>query len=194
MNNFLLGTIVFGIILVALIITYIWYAIIITKKNRVKQSLSGIDVQLQKRNDLIPNILKIAAKFMEHERNLIEKVTALRTKISEGYNQNDAKNIQSYLENVGALDNHLGKLMIAVENYPNLKSDQTMIRAQLTYSEIEEHIAAARRFYNSSVAELNNAIEIFPGNFIALLTGAKPMPFYEASEDSKLSIDANKFL
>jgi LemA protein len=84
--------------------------------------------------------------------------------------------------------------MITVENYPDLKSDQTMLQAQKTYNEIEEQIAAARRFYNSAVTSLNNSIEIFPGNLLANLAKAKIMPFYETDEDSKAPIDASKFL
>jgi LemA protein len=173
---------------------YIWYAGIISKKNRAKEALSGIDVQLKKRNNIIPNILKIAAKFMKHEKELIEQVTKLRSNASQKYDANDVESVKSHLKDVGALDAGLGKLMISVEDYPDLKSDETMLQAQRTYNEVEEHIAASRRFYNSAVTALNNSIEIFPGNIIASLAKAKIMPFYKTDELSKSPIDADKYL
>jgi LemA protein len=186
---------IFWIILVVVIfVLYFWYAGIVTKKNKVKESLASIDVQLKKRSDLLPNILAIAKKFMEHEKSLLSKITELRTSVDSGYNSGDAENVKQHLQKTAELDQSLGKLMIAVEAYPDLKSDETMLQAQRTYNEVEEHIAAARRFYNSSVAELNNSIEIFPGNMLAGLAGAVQMPFYETDEASKAPVDANKFL
>lgn len=183
--------IVMGVITATL---YFWYASIVTKKNKVKESLSGIDVQLKKRSDLIPNILSIAKRFMEHEKELITKVTELRSKLDAGYDSSNPEGIKQHLANAGALDQSLGKLMVAVEAYPDLKSDQSMLQSQRTYNEVEEHIAAARRFYNASVSQLNNAIEIFPGNLLAGFAGASGMPFYETDEQSKAPVDAAKFL
>lgn len=173
---------------------YIWYVNIVARKNKAKESLSGIDVQLKKRSDLIPNILTIAKKFLEHEKELLTKVTELRSKVDADYDSSNPASIQKHLKTVGALDQTLGKLMVAVEAYPDLKSDETMLQAQRTYNEVEEHIAAARRFYNSSVTELNNSIEIFPGNLLAGLARAQIMPFYETDEASKAPVDASKFL
>lgn len=183
-----------AVIGVVLFIVYIWYAGIIAKKNKALEALSGIDVQLKKRNNLIPNILKIAARFMNHEKELMEKITKLRTKVSDGYNADDAQSIKKHLQDARELDSSLGELMISVEDYPDLKSDQTMIVAQQTYNEVEEQISAARRFYNSAVTALNNSIEIFPGNLIAPLAKAKTLPFYKADEASKAPVDANDFL
>ena len=88
----------------------------------------------------------------------------------------------------------MGQIMVAVENYPQLKSDQTMMTAMHTYNEVEEHIAAARRFYNASVNDLKNAVEIFPGNVIAGMIGVKAdMPFFEAEASAKKAIDSTEF-
>lgn len=179
---------------VFLIILYIWYAGIVTKKNKAKEALSGIDVQLKKRSDLIPNILTIAQKFMTHEKELITKVTELRSKVDSDYDTSNSEGIKKHLSNVGALDQNLSKLMIAVEAYPDLKSDQTMLQAQRTYNEVDEHIAAARRFYNAAVTALNNSIEIFPGSLLAGLAKATILPFYETDEASKAPVDASKFV
>lgn len=182
------------ILVVVLAILYMWYAGIVTKKNKALEALSGIDVQLKKRSNLIPNILKIAKRFMAHEKELLTKVTELRSKADTDYNKNDIESVKSYLKRVGALDQSLGRLMIAVEAYPELKSDETMLQAQRTYNEVEEHIAAARRFYNAAVTSLNNSIEVFPGNFLSGLAKARVMPFYNTDEISRSPVDADEIL
>ena len=186
-----IGFIIVGVVLFVL---YMWYAGIVKKKNKAKESLSGIDVQLKKRSNIIPNILKIAKKFMEHEKELITKVTELRSKADADYDQSDIESVKSHLKDVGALDKSLGQLMISVEDYPDLKSDETMLQAQRTYNEVEEHIAAAKRFYNASVTSLNNSIEIFPGSLLAGFAKATVMPFYETDEISRAPINADDIL
>jgi len=184
----------FILICVILVIFYIWYANIVTNKNKALEALSGIDVQLKKRSNLIPNILKIAQKFMDHERDLLNKITELRTRTSQDYDLSDVSAVKDHLQAAGALEANMGRLLVTVEAYPDLKSDETMLQAQRTYNEVEEHITAARRFYNSSVAALNNSIEIFPGTFFAKLAKAQLMPFYEVDEASNTPINADDYL
>ncbi len=177
--------------IVVLFILWLLYVSVITKKNNMKEAFSSIDVQLKKRYDLIPNILFIANKFMEHERGLLTDITRLRAQAAElpqGY-----ENAAQKMELDNKISTLMGQLKVAVENYPQLKSDQTMIQAMQTYSEQEEHIAAARRFYNSAVKELNNAVEIFPTSLVALLLGIKQAPFFEAAEAERERIDASKY-
>jgi len=173
---------------------YFWYASIIKKKNQVMEALSGVDVQLTKRCDLIPNILKIAKSFMEHEKSLIIEVTSLRAQIPTNYSHKNKDDIANFFAMHNNIKEKMDNLLLQVENYPNLKSDQTMLQAQITYNEVEEQISAARRFYNSAVTELNNSTQIFPGNLIAKLAQAEVMPFYQANEQQKQAIDADKFL
>ncbi|MBU6234754.1 MAG: LemA family protein [Alphaproteobacteria bacterium] len=179
---------------IPLVIMYAWYVGLIGKKNRALEALSTIDVQLKQRLDLVPNILKIANKFMEHEKSLLTEITALRENASQPYDKNDAASVQAHLKAAGALSGKMGTLMMNVENYPTLKSDQTMLQAMQTYNEVEAQITAARRFYNSSVTELNNAVEIFPGNIIAGMAGVKAMPFFEAEEAARAAVDASQYL
>lgn len=176
------------------VVAYIWYAGLITKRNAARSALSTIDVQLKQRLDLIPNILTIAKKFMEHEKGLIEEVTQLRTKAQKQYEQPEAVSVQQQLATQSEIANKMGQLMISVENYPQLKSDQTMVQAMRSYNEVEAQISAARRFYNSAVTSLNNAVEVFPGNLIAGVAGVSVMPFYEAEEAAKAPVDAGKYL
>ena len=112
------------------VVLYIWYAKIVARRNTAREALSGIDVQLTKRSELIPNILAIAKKFMEHEKELLEEVTKLRSKATAGYDALDPKQVAKHFEDSAALGAHMGKLMISMEAYPDLKSDKTMVQAQ----------------------------------------------------------------
>lgn len=171
---------------------YTIYASLIKKRNKAGEAFSSIDVQLKKRYDLIPNLLTIAQKYMDHERGLLEEVTKLR---------NQAVNIPDGFENIDrkiALDTQIaqkmGQFMVAVENYPQLKADQPMMTAMQTYNEVEEHIAAARRFYNSAALELKNAVEIFPSSLIARMINVKAVDFFKAAENERQPVNAADFL
>ena len=190
MNSTLIIVLVVGAIFI--FSCYATYVSVIQKKNKVQDAFSSIDVQLKMRYDLIPNILKIANKYMEHERELFEKVTELRTQAMSI--PNDMNSIGKKLEIDSRIKDIMGQIMVSVENYPNLKADQTMITAMQTYNEVEAHIAAARRFYNSAVLELNNACEIFPSSIFALMVGAKKQEFFKASEIERVAIDASDYL
>ena len=171
---------------------YSMYVAIIQKKNKALEAFSSIDVQLKKRYDLIPNILTIANKFMEHEKGLLEEVTKLRTRAMAL--PNDTSNVAEKFELDSQIKGLMGQIMVAVENYPQLKSDQTMVTAQQTYNEVEEHIAAARRFYNSAVLELNNAVEIFPSSVIASMVGVKKQQFFQADDSARSAVNAADIL
>ena len=179
-------------LLLILICGYSMYVAVIQKKNKVLEAFSSIDVQLKKRYDLIPNILTIANRFMEHEKGLMEEVTRLRSQALDL--PNDMKSIGQKLQLDSQIKSLMGQIMVSVENYPQLKSDQTMMTAMQTYNEVEEHVAAARRFYNSAVLELNNAVEIFPTSIIAAMVGAKKQEFFQADEASRQAVNASDYL
>ena len=185
-------SIALGVGVVIAIGLYGLYASIIRKKNRVKEASSGIDVQLKKRYDLIPNLLQMADKFMQHEKSLMTEIVKLR---SEAMKKDFTSNPQEAMALSGQLDAKLKDFWLSVENYPDLKSNQTMVQAMQSFNEVEEHIAASRRFYNSSVADLKNAVEIFPGNVIAGMIGVKAdMPFFEVEEAAKERIDVSRYM
>lgn len=179
---------------IAAALFYFWYIALVTRRNKALEALSGIDVHYNMRFDLIPNVLKIANKFMEHEKSLLTEITALRAQAQKDYNKKDAGDISSHLQAIEALSGKMGQLMVSVEAYPDLKSDQTMIQAMQTYNEVEAQIAAARRFYNASVTSLNNSVQIFPGNIIAGVANIGEMPFFKADESVKGSVDASTYL
>ncbi len=173
---------------------YMWYIVIITRRNKALEALSGIDVQLKNRSDLIPNILKIAKKFMGHEEKIFIEVTKLRERLDQEYNNKDADQIKKYLETSEELSQKMNGLMLKAENYPELKSNEAMAQVQQSYNEVESQLAASRRFYNSAVASLRNSIQIFPGNIIASIAGVKSMPLYEADSAAKEPVDTDKIL
>lgn len=184
-------TIPLAIILLLLLGFWLLYVGLVKKKNNVKEAFSSVDVQLKQRYDLIPNILFIANKFMEHERELLTNITALRAqaaKLPDGVD-----NAQQKIDLDNKISSMMGQLLVAVENYPQLKADQPMMQAMQTYNECEAHIAAARRFYNSAVKELNNAVEIFPSSLVASFIGIKSAPFFEANEEERQRVDASKY-
>lgn len=184
------------ILIVVGVILFIWlygvYVSVIQKRNKVLEAFSSIDVQLKKRYDLIPNILTIAQKFMDHERSLIEDVTKLRTEVYSI--ANNIGNIDKKIKLDSLLSKKMGQIFVAMENYPQLKSDATMVTAMQTYNEVEEHIAAARRFYNSAANDLKNAVEIFPSSLIASICGIRAVDFFKTEEAERKPINAQDYL
>ncbi|WP_321394616.1 LemA family protein [Emcibacter sp.] len=187
--------IIFGaILLVILAIVYGLYVSLIKKRNRALEALSGIDVQLKKRHDLLPNILTIAKKFMEHEKELFSKVTEMRSLAGKSYNPGNPEEVGKHLEAEKGFQSAMMQLFAVAENYPDLKSQHNMIEAQQAYEEVEGHISAARRFYNSSVTDLNDAVQIFPSSTIAAMISIRAMPYFEMDEAEKQPVNAGDFL
>lgn len=183
---------IFLMVFILCIWLYFVYMGLIQKRNKVQEAFSSIDVQLKKRYDLIPNILTIAQKYIDHERSLLEDITKLRIQ---------ALSLASKMENIdkkialdGEISKKMGQIMVAVENYPEVKADQPMITAMQTYNEVEEHISAARRFYNSAALELKNAVEIFPGSMVASMMNIKAVEFFNVDEKERQVIKASDYL
>ena len=179
---------------VVIVLFYAQYVRLITVRNKVRESAADIDAQLKKRYDLIPNMLQMAAKFMEHEKSLMTELTELRTKAMSSTFVGAPK---EKMELESLLNQKLNDFKVSLENYPDLKSNQTMIAAMQSMNEVEEHISAARRFYNSNVNRLKNSVEIFPGNLVAKLVGVNyaDTPFFEISESvSRQTIPITPFL
>ena len=184
--------ILLGLIGLAVIWLYTCYASVIQKKNKVQEAFSSINVQLKKRYDLMPNILTIAQKFMDHERGLLEDLTKLRTEVLALPDKYE--NIERKIDLDNEIRNKMQQLLVSVENYPQLKSDATMVTAMQTYNEVEEHIAAARRFFNTAVNDLNNAVEIFPSSLFADRLGITTKEFIKIDEKETKPINASDYL
>ncbi|MFO1035655.1 MAG: LemA family protein [Geminicoccaceae bacterium] len=166
-----------------LVLLYVWYASIVRRANRVREALGSIDVHLRQRHDLIPNLVKLAGHYMEHERGVLEEVTRLRSRV-EGARAGDMGSAERF-----AAENQLaqatGRLLAQVEAYPQLKADTTVIEAQRGWAEAEAQITASRRFYNSAVTDLNNAVQVFPGSLLATIAGAKSMAYFETPPETR---------
>jgi LemA protein len=167
----------------------------VKRRNRVAEALSGIDVQLRQRHDLIPNVLAIARRFMEHERGLLEGITALRNGVQGQAGERDLARIGERFQAEAQLGTQMGRLFAVAESYPELKSDGPMTAAQRAYEEVETNISAATRFYNAAVGDLRDAIQIFPGSLLAGLAGVKTAPpFFEADEATRANVAADDHL
>jgi len=182
---------IIGIIAV-LALFYVLYMRLIVLRNKVQESASDIDVQLKKRYDLIPNMLQMAAKFMQHEKSLMTELTELRTKAMASTFVASPK---EKMELESLLNQKLNEFKISLENYPDLKSQETMMTAMQSMNEVEEHISAARRFYNSNVNRLKNAVEIFPSSLVASLVGITYAnnPFFEISATERQPINSKDY-
>ena len=174
--------VILGIVVIGGIVIYGWYVSLIKRRNQALEALSSIDVQLRQRFDLIPNVLKLAQKYMYHERGLLTEITELRNTVQQPYNRAKPDEVAQHLNASRALESGMGRIFALAENYPDLKADGTIMRAQETYEEVEGHISAARRFYNAAVGDLNNAVQIFPGSLIAGWANVRAMPFYEVDD------------
>lgn len=175
-----------GVLFIVIVFIAI-YNSFIKKKNQVENAFSSIDVMLKKRYDLIPNLIETVKSYMKHEKELLTKVTELRSK---------AINPNVSADEKVAIDNEvrqtLGGIMVAVEQYPDLKASQNFMQLQASFNEIEEQISAARRFYNSAVLEYNNAVEMFPSSIIAQIMNFSKRNFFETPEAERENVDAKK--
>ena len=178
-----------GIAFAVLVVIILIYNSLIGKKNQVKNVFGTIDVLLKKRYDLIPQLVRTVKGYMQHERSLLQEITEARARAVSGRLSDDE---QVLLDNT--VSKMLGTVMVAVENYPDLKADKHFMYLQRTMTEVEEQIYAARRAYNAAVEAFNNAVEMFPTSIIASMMGYKTRNFFEISEDQRKNVDAGGIL
>ena len=170
--------IIFALIIAVLIWLYATHVLLIKKKNKVLEAFSSVDVQLKKRYDLIPNLVSVAKGYMAYEKTVLEKITELRTQAMNLSNKQ--ADISKKINLNYAISSNLSQIVVLAENYPELKSNEVMLNLMRNLTDVEEHIAAARRFYNSAVNEINNMVEMFPSNIIASWMGIHLFEFFEA--------------
>ena len=162
----------------ALIVLWVIYAYnnFVKLVTRVKEAWSDIDVQLKRRYDLIPNLVETVKGYAKHEAGTLEKVTEMRTRAMNA----TAPAEKAEAENM--LSGALKSLFAVSENYPNLKANENFVELQRELSDTENKIQAARRFYNSVVQDLNQAVQMFPSNIIAGVAGFKAADFFQLGE------------
>lgn len=173
-----------GLILVLGLVLISMYNGLIKKKNFVDEAFSGMDVALKKRHDLLPNLIETVKAYMTHEKDLLVKVTELR---SRAMNPNLTVDERVAAEN--QLGQAVGGIMVAVERYPDIKANTNFMQIQNTMNEVEFEIAAARKLYNAKVTDFNNAIEMFPTNFMAKFMNLTRRTFFEIREEQRENVD-----
>ena len=168
-------------LLVLIVLPMIWalatYNVLVRLRNQVRESWAGIDTELKRRYDLIPNLVETVKGYAKHERETLESVTRARAQAvaSTGSPASQAKD-----ENV--LVGALRGLWAVSESYPDLKANQNFLQLQRELANTEDRIQAARRFYNANVRDLNTRIEVFPSNLIAGMFGFQREEFFEVEE------------
>jgi LemA protein len=182
MNTSLILVIIIVAILLLMVISI--FNSLTNRKNQVTNAFGTIDVQLKNRYDLIPNLVAAVQQYTSHERDLLSKITELRSKaLNQNLNAEEKVNLDNQISSV------LSGLMVSVENYPDLKASQNFIDLQRALNEIESQIAAARRAYNASVTDYNNAIEMFPGNLMAGMMLLKSKQVFTASGSERENVN-----
>ena len=171
---------------VFLIIVIIGYGIkcynqFVGAKNRVKDQEAQIHVQLKQRCDLVPNLVETVKGCAGFEKETLEAVMAARGRVVTSRDDRSE----------GELEHALGRLFAVSENYPELKASSGFIELQRQLTEIENKIAKSRQFYNDTVLKYNNAIQVFPANIMAIVTGFKPEEFLQITENEKASVKVN---
>lgn len=169
------------IVIVAIIVGFVitTYNDLVRLKNSVKNSFAQIDTQLQRRFDLIPNLVETVKGFAAHEKELLENVTASRS----GYM--NAGSPEEKLAMNSQLTSGLRTLFAVAENYPELKANTNFLKLQDELSETEDKVSYSRQFYNDAVTMYNNKLQMFPGNLVAGMFGFREEALFNSDEGAK---------
>jgi LemA protein len=168
-----------GIVGVLLLYGILVFNQLVRHRNRVENSWSGIDVQLRRRYDLIPNLIETVKGYATHERELFEQVTQARTRAIEAGSVTDQAQAET------EITRSLGRLLAVAEAYPQLRANENFLALQEELTATESKIAFARQFYNDQVMRYNTLIEQFPSLLVARIGGFRQREFFEAEEDSR---------
>lgn len=179
--------IIFVIIAISLLIFIIIYNKLINSKALVDEAWSGIDVQLKRRHDLIPNLVETVKGYGVHEKSIFEQIAKMRA-ASIG-----ATEIGEKIKAEGELTNALKTLFAVAENYPNLKASENFLALQKDLSSIENELQLARRYYNGSARNYNIVVQSFPSNLVATLANFKKVPYFEVTTSEEKATPKVKF-
>ena len=174
------------IILVAVVLV-LWavtsYNSLVKLRNNRENAFANIDVQLKQRHDLIPQLVATVKGYATHEREVLQRVTEARTAAMS------ASGINEKIAAENALSSALAGLKVSLEAYPELKANQNFLQLQTEIADMENKLAAVRRFFNSATRELNNAVETFPSNILAGMFGFTRQPMFEIPQESRAQLD-----
>lgn len=177
---------ILAIVLVLIVGIYI-YNRLVRSRNILNEAWSGIDVQLKRRHDLIPNVIETVKGYVTHERKVLEEITTLRSRLAN----------PTTLLQKGQLENSLSQALKSIfalaEAYPDLKASQNYIELQRTLAEVEEQIQLARRYYNGAARDYNIMVESFPSNMMARIFGFSKAEFFEIELATEREVPGVKF-
>ncbi len=173
--------IIVGIIVLFFVFSY---NSLISKRNEADKAFASIDTMAKKRYDLIPNLVATVQQYMQHERGTLTEITEMRAKATSGNLSDDDK-----IALDGKLSKAMSGIMVAVENYPDLKASTNFMQLQGSLNEIEEQLSASRRFYNAAVTDLNNTIQMVPSNIVASMFNFQLKKLFEISEQERQNVD-----
>jgi LemA protein len=175
------------IIVVILVLILLWginaYNSLVRLRNRRQNAFADIDVQLRQRHDLVPQLVETVKGYATHEKDLLIKITEARSAAI------NANTIDDKIVAEQKLTSALQGLKVSVEAYPDLKANQNFLQLQEELSDIENKLAAARRFFNGATTEYNNSVEAFPGNLIAKNFGFKREIFFDLGPDTRKQME-----
>lgn len=185
MGTWIILAVLAGIVIYAISL----YNTLVKNRQMAGEGWSGIDVQLKRRADLIPNLLESVKGYMTHERELLEEVTRLRGQAVAGASGSPEQ--RATLE--GALSGALGRLMAVAESYPDLKANENFKEFQDALEETENEISMSRRYYNGAVRNLNVSVESFPSMLIARQFGFVKAEYFEIEDEADRAVPKVKF-
>jgi len=177
-----------GVIVIAVAVLLVLYLVgmyngFVILRTRIQEALSGIDVQLKRRTDLIPNLVETVKGYAKHEKEIFENVTKARASMM------GAGSLQEKADANNQLSGALKSLFAVAEAYPDLKANTNFQDLQRQLEDTEDKVSFSRQFYNSNVLEFNSKVQLFPGNVIAGMFGFKIAEFFVATEEEKKKID-----
>lgn len=174
----------FGLGAVAFIAIFIWltYNALVTLKERIKEARSGIDVQLKRRADLIPNLVETVKGYAKHEKSVLENVTKARSELMKAGSMGEKARADNMLQDA------LKSLFAVAEAYPELKASENFKQLQSDLTDTEDKISYSRQFYNSNVLSYNTKLKMFPTNIIAGIFHFTEEEFFEAGEEDRKEV------
>jgi len=178
----MIGYIILGLIILIILGLIYYYNKFIKLKNQVDESWSGIDVQLKRRYDLIPNLVETVKGYAKHEKETLENVIKARNMAK------NATNVEEKAQAENMLTGALKTIFALAENYPDLKANENFLNLQNTLNEIEDNIQNARRYYNAVVRDYNILCESFPSVIIANMFNFKKREFFEIEEKERENV------
>jgi len=177
--------IIITVVIIAIILLWLisLYNRLVKMRNNRENAFADIDVQLRQRNDLIPQLVSTVKGYATHEKDLLERITQARSAVM------GATGINEKIQADTQLTQALQGLKVQVEAYPDLKANQNFLQLQQEIADIENKLAAARRYFNGATKELNNSVESFPSNLIANSFGFSRQPMYELTGDQRITME-----